>query len=113
MKRPMFYWVSLFALGEILSIIFPIKWIGFIICDILTLVVIMWCLFDKNEGYKDLNHKNNGRKKPDIKCDNYREKKVILAVGTVFLLFGFAYMENTYRKIVDVNYVGKNSVDFS
>lgn len=112
MKRPMFYWVSLFALGEILSIIFPIKWIGFIICDVLILVIIMWCLLDKNAGYKGLNHKNIGRKKPDKNCDNYRENNVIWAVGTVFLLFGFVYMENTYKKIVDINYVGKSRVDF-
>lgn len=115
MKRPMFYWVSLFALGVILNRTLPIKWVGLIALGMLVFVpfVLRCYLCDKNRGCKRYKQKCDRCKRRNRKCGNYRERGIILAVGVVFLAFGFVYMENTYRKNVCLDYVGEIEVDFT
>lgn len=112
MKRPMFYWVSLFALGEIMGRILPIKWIGIIIVAMVGFFGISCYLCDKYNGYKALKQECDRYKNLKQECDKYKEKTIILTVGFIFFVCGLYFMENTQQKIVNCSFVGEIEVDF-
>lgn len=102
MKRPVFYWVCLFVLGEILSGILPIKWIGFGVFVIVVLFSAGFYLFNKKQRYKGF----------EQKCGSSRERKIILTVGFAFFIYGLFFMENAWQKNVDFGFVGECEVNF-
>ncbi len=77
MKRPVFYWVCLFVLGEVLGSVIPIKWIGFFAVVLLIL---------SGGGYR-LWRRNHADEKKGRLC-----QKRLLAVGFLFLACGILCM---------------------
>ncbi len=83
MKRPMFYWVCLFVLGELCGNVIPIKWIG--LTAVLTLLA-SGIFYGLKKGHP---------MSAEAKCQS---REILLAVGFVFFVLGMFCMGCAKRK---------------
>lgn len=97
MKRPLFYWVSLFALGEVLSGVIPIEWIGLSMILIFLALCLTWGALRRKHG------------QIGEKC---RRQGWILAMGFLFLMLGMFCMGKERRKVQECRQYREGTVWF-
>lgn len=96
----MLYWVSLFVLGEILSRIIPIKWIGIGIFGVMAASRTACRLCRRRS--KELEKQGN----------EDRIRRRILAIGFIFLMCGIILMQNAQSKSKESDWEEGTKVSF-